>query len=214
MKRFTVVVVFVIMVFIEGRSWGQNWVGNDSSQKDKNRIGFGLNLGTLYSGTPEFQGDYFFGKTFGFSLAGGYTYNPVRGGIKVNDFVDLIELHGGFYKIGLKARFPIEGSYFWINALYVGSWYNEYGSVGRIDVNQGTFYDTLIRNVGFVNGAALAIGVDLKVHRKFFVRLGYQRGYYKRDNNLGAPFKTLQPGFGADDQQIIIGISFLTGLKH
>jgi len=214
MKIFTAATVFVVMVFIEGTMVGQNLAGNDSSLKYKNRIDLALNLGTLYSGTPEFQGDYFLGKTFGFSLAGGYTYKPVRGAIKVDDHVDLIELHGGFYKIGLKARFPIERSYFWINALYIGSWYNEYGNVGLINVSQGTFYDTLIRNVGFVNGAALAIGLDMKVYKKFFIRSGYQVGYYKRDNYLGAPFKTMQPGFGTANQQVVIGICFLTGMKH
>lgn len=162
------------------------------------RINLGLNFATLYSGIPEPQLEYYFNKNFGLFGATGYTLHPVRGWIKIGDMADLQSLNGAYWKLGLKARLfrsdkrvPLP----WVQLLYVGSQYSEKGTIVRFDTafNSSTVYE---HNKGVAHGIAGAIGADFRSGKRFIIRVGFQAGYYNRNDHLGSSILTFQPGFG------------------
>ncbi|MCB0696304.1 MAG: hypothetical protein KDC07_03000 [Chitinophagaceae bacterium] len=165
------------------------------------RVNLGLNLATLVSGTPELQGEYYFNKYVGAFAATGYTFRPVRGWIKVKDDVNLESQHGAYWKIGFKARLfrpdkriPLP----WIQLLYIGSQYDERGTQDSYNYTTGAYSVINRHESGIVHGGAVAVGADFRAGRHFIIRVGFQSGYYKRNDHMGSSLLTYQPGFGAE----------------
>jgi hypothetical protein len=191
---------------------GLSYVG--FGQSTASRINVGVNLATLYSGLPEFQGDLFLNRYVGAVVSGGYTLYPRRSFYKIDDGVDLHSLKGAYWKLGLKGRFifnkhnaPIP----WLQLLYVGSQYEETGIV------ETTFTSSELKHIsGTVHGFAVGGGFDFPMGKHLDFRLGLQVGSVKRAEHLGTRGMSWQPGFGptVDDNshiQFILGLNYRIG---
>jgi len=184
-------------------------------QSCPSKVNIGLNIMPLYAGTPELQIDFYPVKYVGISANCGYTYKAKRGLTKINDGAELHKLDGYYFKIGIKGRtLPKKNLYspvLWAQLFYVGSNYKETG------LPQGHLWEDRVDTVisGFVDGIALAAGVDIKTIRHFDIRVGFQIGYYNRSSYLGKSYLTYQPGFGSEaillSNQLIIGIVYKFG---
>lgn len=185
------------------------------------RLNVGVNLMTLYSGLPEPQLEFYANKYLGVFAAAGYTNKPVRGNTSVDDLVDLQSLKGSYWKVGVKGRLVTwRRAMPWIQVLYVGSTYDEVGTrkiVQTDNNNVTTTYIANLQNQGTVQGFAIAPGVDFGMGKKlkWAIRIGYQVGYYKRDDHMGVSELTYQPGFGASEfvmpEQFMIGAMYRIG---
>jgi len=199
-------ILFISLLLISSLLYGQSC---------PSRVNIGLNLVPLYAGTPELQLDFYPIRYLGISANTGYTYKAERGYTRINDGAELHKLDGYYYKIGIKGRTlpqkKIWAPVFWAQLFYVGSNYKETG------LPQGHLWEDRVDTVisGFVDGVALSAGVDIKVIYRFDVRVGFQIGYYERNNHLGLPFSTYQPGFGSEaiflNNQLIISAVYKFG---
>lgn len=185
------------------------------------RLNVGVNLMTLYSGLPEPQVEFYANKYLGAFAAAGYTNRAVRGGTAVDDLVDLQSLKGSYWKLGVKGRLVTwRRATPWIQVLYIGSTYDEVGTRKIVEVdnnNVTTTYIANLHNQGTVHGFAVAPGVDFGMGKKmkWAIRIGYQVGYYKRNDHMGVEALTYQPGFGATafvmPEQFMIGAMYRIG---
>ena len=127
------------------------------------RFNLGLNLMTLYSGIPEPQAEYFFGRNIGAFAAGGYTTRYRRRVIySGRAFLSKIsDVQGAYWKLGLKGRIPMRKNVVpWVQLLYVGSQYDESGIKYNIyNVPQAE----QVRNQGIAHGFAVAHGIDFGI---------------------------------------------------
>ncbi|WP_317898513.1 hypothetical protein [Aurantibacillus circumpalustris] len=180
-------------------------------QKDFSKYAVGVNFVPLYSGTPELQLDYFPTKYFGFSASGGYTYKALRGGfVKVGDYSKIDDLKGSYFKIGLKYRTPSKPrKHIFIAFAQLSYIYSYFNETGRRYFEEG---QKNIRITGFANAFAAAFGFECRLLNHVFLRGGLQYAISFRNEHLGYPGHTFQPGIGASgllfNNQIALGLVF------
>lgn len=181
------------------------------------RFNVGLNLMTLYSGIPEPQAEYFFGRNIGVFAAGGYTTRYRRRVIySSRAFLSKIsDVQGAYWKFGLKGRIPTRKKVVpWVQLLYVGSQYDESGTKYIYDNNVNVTQVSKVRNQGIAHGFAVAHGIDFGIGRHLALRFGLQVGHFKR-NDFIVSTDTYQPGFGSYGaimrEQIMIGVMYRIG---
>src|SRR5690606_13766108 len=139
-----------------------------------------------FSGTPELQLDYFPLKSWGVTSSFGHTYKTKRGGwIAVGDNAEIHDLTGNFFKAGLKYRTPSRrgSSFLGFGQLsYVFSKFNETGKRSTSLANA-----EVVNFKGFVNGVALAFGLEFRLVSIVHFRAGIQFGIYGPRKHLGYP---------------------------
>ena len=188
------------------------------SQTDSSKYNLGVNLAPLYSGSPELLFDYYFNKRIGASFNFGTTFVPRGAFIKVGEDLKRKELKGNYFKVGLKLRLPIRGSSSVVpfaQLFYVGSSYYERATKPNGTILDPNAPDIEIKRSGYVNAIAFTLGMDLKIIKRLEARLGVQSGFYDRDDHLGKPSLTLQPGLGAaaflGSNQLLLALCFKFG---
>ncbi|MCB0698157.1 MAG: hypothetical protein KDC07_12385, partial [Chitinophagaceae bacterium] len=185
-------------------------------QTDPSRLNLSFNFMTLYAGTPETQVAYFINKYVGAFFATGYTWSPRHSIIQIGERADLVSLHGAYWKFGLVGRLPLRQSRTtpWLRVAYVGSQYDEELESKAYYAGSGTVI-TKTHLSGTTHGFAVAPGVDIRLGKKFDLRVGYQVGYYKRGDSFGSRDMDYQPGFGAVSvmlpEQVIAGFNYRIG---
>jgi hypothetical protein len=157
----------------------------------------GADLTTLHTGTPEFWVGRDLGRSFRLVGAGGYTYKAIRTGCQVDDGIDPYDLEGGYARMGVEARSPVsDGGQVFVRVSYVASWFDETGIRSEWSPVTGERETSFERTHGFANGVALATGWDFALHRGLCVQVGLQLGRSDRQDYIGAPCRSLQPGLG------------------
>jgi hypothetical protein len=197
------------------------WSGDISAQALYSKWNVGLDIGPLMGGTPQLLVDYHPHPEFGFSAAAGYMFRPIRGGVRVDDEVELLSSNGAYTKLGLRLQTPAKdvrrSVVAFLQLWYIRSAYNERA--------ERLYYDSLTQDVerktilakGTVHGLAMTVGMDFPVGKKLALRGGMQLGYYKRDDHVGIDFLTVQPGFGSEAvfpeirQQLMLGLMYKMG---
>ena len=185
-----------------------------NGQKVAHRYDVGLNFATLYSGLPEIKAAAFVKPYVGIIAGAGYTLHPRRSFFKLDDGAEVTYLKGAYWKLGLRGRYffkkeaaPVP----WIEIMYVGAQYDEKGSreilSGPAEAKDIT---------GTVHGFAAALGWDFAMGNRLDFRIGLQGGYCERDQHIGAPIMTFQPGlvsnFGDGLRlQLLLGVNYKIG---
>lgn len=185
------------------------------------KLNIGLDLFRLTSGTPQVLLDYHPHPILGVSAATGYSFRPVRGGVKIDDDVTLLSSKGAYFKLGLRVQAPgkdfRKGPVGFLQLWYVHSGYNERA--------ERPYFDSVVQQVtrqarlanGSVDGWAATLGADFRFGKSLAVRAGVQIGHYNRDDHVGSRALTVQPGFGAPamfgevSQQLVLGLIYRTG---
>lgn len=127
----------------------------------------------------------------------GNTWAPMRGYYKVYDGVTLDEMHGYFFKTGIK-YYPLLkwDAPTWIGASAIGSKYYE----------KGTRFGEPIFASGLTWGFGLSGGYDFKINNFLDLRTGLQIAWYDRDDHVSSDDMTYQPGIGASFPMPLQGI--------
>lgn len=127
----------------------------------------------------------------------GNTWGATRGYYKVDDGVSLAEMHGYFFKTGLR-YYPLLkwDAPTWIGASAIGSKYYE----------KGTRFGEPVSASGFTWGFGLSGGYDFKINNFLDLRTGLQIAWYHRDDHLSSDDMTYQPGIGASFPMPLQGI--------
>lgn len=80
-------------------------------KKIKGNAEVGINIATLYTGIPELQIGCFFKSyvniDFGISTSAGYHLQPYESQFKEETPIDILLLKGAYYRLGIKARYPV-----------------------------------------------------------------------------------------------------------
>lgn len=144
--------------------------------------------------------------------AGGYTYKPGRRGCLVDDGLDAFHFEGGYARLGLEARNPLDdGGQLFVRLSYVASWFDETGERSEWSPITGERESSFERTHGFANGFAFATGWDFILHRSLRLQMGLQVGRSDRRDYIGASCRSLQPGLGYGGgmpARFILGLSY------
>jgi len=176
-----------------------------SAQLAPKKYMVGVNLTHwAFTGLPEIRLNYNIrndGNLYtGIAVRGGLSNKPSRGGNKVDDGVQLEEMQGGWFMVGLYGRYHWDKKMIptpWVELLYARSYVHE---KGYIDYGIGSQYKTIY---AAVNGVLLAFGIDCKIWKGLSGQVGFQLGYYGSREHMGKDFKTFQPGIGAGTFEVI-----------
>ena len=178
-------------------------------QADRVSFKVGYNFMTLLGKTVEVYAEKAVAPV-SVLLGGGYTYAPRRGYILVDDNVDLESMQGAFLKLGCKYDFRLGKHMGWAGIIAIGSNYEETG----LKRNFKTGNKERLTIKGNVFGIGMIYGVDFWLSNRFEIRTGLQFTFYNtRNQHIGHPGLTFQPGIGAPTPiffptQGIVGLTF------
>jgi hypothetical protein len=183
-------------------------------QRRISKADIGLNIASLYSGLPELKAAAFINRYIGVIGATGYAFHPRRSFFKLDDGAEVTKSRGSYWKLGIRGRYffakeiaPVP----WIEVMYVGAQYDE---TGTREILSGPAEAKHVS--GTVHGFAAALGWDFAMGNRLDLRIGLQGGYCKRDEHIGAPVMTFQPGLGANfgedlRLQMILAVNYKIG---
>ena len=197
--------------------------GNLSAQATFSKLNVGLDAGPLMSGTPQLLIDYHPHPVIGLTAATGYMFRPMRGGLKVDDDVELLKSRGAYFKLGLRLQTKTKDlkkdPAAFIHLPYIRSAYNERAERSFYNSTTEEFERGIVTPRGVVNGLAATVGIDFPIRRRLILRSAMQLGHYKRNDHAGKDFLTVQPGFGSVfflpdmPQQLMLGLVYRMGEK-